>query len=132
MAAERATIDRLVAAHLSDKIGAQFDARINGLVGAGIFVTLSETGADGFVPVLSLGGDRFIYNEKAHALVGARTGETYTLGDRVEVVLKEVSPVSGGMRFEIVTPGRPGKPAGPPASRAQSRGRRRKPAARRA
>jgi ribonuclease R len=111
MAAERTTIDRLVAAHLSDRIGTQFDARINGLVSAGIFVTLSETGADGFVPASTLGADRFLYNEKTHSLVGARTGETYTLGDRVEVVLKEVSPVSGGMRFEMVTPGRPGKPA---------------------
>ena len=53
MAAERATIDRLVAAHLADLIGAHFDARINGVVGAGLFVTLSDTGADGFVPVSS-------------------------------------------------------------------------------
>jgi ribonuclease R len=111
MAAERATIDRLVAAHLSDRIGAQFDARINGLVSAGVFVTLSETGADGFVPASTLGGERFVYNERSHSLVGTRTGETYTLGDRVEVVLKEVSPLSGGMRFEMVTPGRQGKPA---------------------
>jgi ribonuclease R len=113
MAAERATIDRLVAAHLSDQIGARFDARINGLVGAGLFVTLSETGADGFVPAATLGADRFLYNEKTHALVGARTGETYRLGDKVEVVLKEVAPVSGGLRFEMVTPGRQGEPAGP-------------------
>lgn len=124
MAAERATIDRLVAAHLSDKIGAQFDARINGLVGAGIFVTLSHTGADGFVPASTLGGDRFLYNEKAHALVGARTGETYRLGDRVEVVLKEVSPVSGGMRFEMLSPGRPGRPAGSRGAQRPVKGKR--------
>jgi ribonuclease R len=109
MAAERDTIDRLVAAHLSDRIGSRFDARINGVVGAGIFVTLSETGADGFVPVSSLRGDRFIYDESAHSLIGERTGETYRLGDRVDVELKEVTPVSGGMRFEIVSAGRKGK-----------------------
>ncbi|MGH6874452.1 MAG: ribonuclease R, partial [Aestuariivirgaceae bacterium] len=59
MAAERATIDRLVAAHLADRIGAHFDARINGVIGAGLFVTLSETGADGFIPVSSLSGGYF-------------------------------------------------------------------------
>jgi ribonuclease R len=111
MAAERSTIDRLVAAHLSDRIGARFDARINGVVGAGLFVTLSETGADGFVPVSTLGTDHFLFNESAHSLIGQRSGETYRLGDRVEVELKEVTPVSGGMRFAMVSKGRAGKPA---------------------
>jgi ribonuclease R len=110
MAAERATIDRLVAAHLADRIGAHFDARINGVVGAGLFVTLSETGADGFIPVSSLSGGYFVYDEASHALVGERTGETYRLGDRVEVELKEVTPVSGGIRFAMISPGRKGKP----------------------
>jgi len=110
MAAERATIDRLVAAHLADRIGAQFDARINGVVGAGLFVTLSDTGADGFIPVSSLSGGYFVYDEASHALVGERTGETYRLGDRVEVELKEVTPVSGGIRFAMISPGRKGKP----------------------
>ena len=110
MAAERATIDRLVAAHLSDRIGTHFDARINGVVGAGLFVTLSETGADGFIPVSSLSGGYFVYDESSHALVGERTGETYRLGDRVEVELKEVTPVSGGIRFAMISPGRKGKP----------------------
>ena len=110
MAAERATIDRLVAAHLADRIGAHFDARINGVVGAGLFVTLSETGADGFIPVSSLSGGYFVFDEASHALVGERTGETYRLGDRVEVELKEVTPVSGGIRFAMISPGRKGKP----------------------
>ena len=110
MAAERATIDRLVAAHLADRIGAQFDARINGVVGAGLFVTLSDTGADGFIPVSSLSGGYFVYDEASHALVGERTGETFRLGDRVEVELKEVTPVSGGIRFAMISPGRKGKP----------------------
>ena len=126
MAAERATIDRLVASHLSDKIGAKFDARINGVVGAGLFVTLSETGADGFVPAVSLGGERFLFNESAHSLVGTQTGETYRLGDRVEVELKEVTPVSGGMRFAMVSPGRKGHPISMRSVQARERGRSKK------
>jgi ribonuclease R len=124
MAAERATIDRLVAAHLSDRIGARFDARINGVVGAGLFVTLSDTGADGFVPAASLGSEYFVFNESAHALVGEKTGETYRLGDRVEVELKEVTPVSGGMRFEMISPGRKGKPISRRAARPAVRSKR--------
>lgn len=124
MAAERATIDRLVAAHLSDRIGARFDARINGAVGAGLFVTLSETGADGFVPVSSLGTDHFVFNETTHSLVGEKTGETYRLGDRVEVELKEVTPVSGGMRFKMISAGRKGKPISRRAARSRRKSKR--------
>jgi ribonuclease R len=124
MAAERATIDRLVAAHLSDRIGARFDARINGVVGAGVFVTLSETGADGFVPVSTLGTDHFLFDERSHSLIGQRSGETYRLGDRVEVELKEVTPVSGGMRFAMVSKGRPGKPGTRQATSSRRKGKR--------
>src|SRR5690606_13506999 len=55
MAAERDTVDRLVAEHLASRIGEEFSARISGIARAGIFVLLPEYGADGFVPVSSLG-----------------------------------------------------------------------------
>lgn len=110
MAAERETVDRLVAAHLSTQVGATFPARISGVVGAGLFVSLSDSGADGFVPAATLGTDYFAYDEKSHSLIGTRTGETYQLGDRVEVKLKEATPVAGGLLFEMVSEGRAGKP----------------------
>ena len=53
--------------------------------------------------------------------MGQRTGETFQLGDQVEVKLLEVTPVSGGLRFEMVSEGRKGKP--PP----QRHGRRQPP-----
>jgi ribonuclease R len=110
MAAERETVDRLIAHHLAGQTGAVFPARIGGVVGAGLFVTLSDSGADGFIPVNSLGSDYFVLDEKRHALVGEHSGETFQLGDRVEVRLMEAAPVSGGLRFEMVSQGRPGKP----------------------
>ena len=45
-----------------------------------------------------------------HALIGERSGDTYQLGDRLEVKLVEATPVSGGMRFEVVSDAREGKP----------------------
>ncbi len=111
MAAERETVDRLIALHLSTQTGAIFRGRIGGVVGAGLFVKLDDSGADGFVPVTTLGKDYFVYDQTRHALIGERTGETWQLGDRLEVRLVEVTPVSGGMRFEVVSEGRKGKPA---------------------
>ncbi len=106
MAAERETIDRLVAHWLADRVGATFTGRIAGVTRAGLFVKLSETGADGFVPISSLGNEYFRYDEARHAVVGTRTGEMHQLGDPVEVRLLEVAPLAGALRFELLTEGR--------------------------
>ena len=75
-------------------------------------MTLDETGADGFVPISSLGTEYFHREESLRALVGARTGETFRLGDSVEVRLVEATPVAGGLRFAMVSSGRKGAPTG--------------------
>lgn len=105
MAAERETVDRLVALHLADRIGAVFQARIGGVTRSGLFVRLKETGADGFVPISTLGQDYFHHVEEAHALVGSRTGVTFRLGDDVEVKLVEAIPSAGALRFEMMSEG---------------------------
>jgi ribonuclease R len=106
MAAERETIDRLIAHFLADRIGATFDGQISGVSKAGLFVKLKETGADGFVPAATIGDDYYRYDERTHSMRGDDTGETYRLGDKVEVKLVEAAPVAGALRFEILTKGR--------------------------
>ncbi|MGW8206436.1 MAG: ribonuclease R [Hyphomicrobiaceae bacterium] len=103
MAAERETVDRLIAAHLADRIGATFKGRIAGVTRSGLFVRLAETGADGFVPISSLENDFYHHIEEAHALVGARSNAAYRLGDSVEVRLVEAIPTAGALRFEMIT-----------------------------
>jgi ribonuclease R len=110
MLAERETNDRLIAQFLSDRIGATFDGRVAGVHRAGLFVKLSETGADGFVPARTIGDEYFRHDEAGHAMVGARSGEIYRLGDRVTVKLVEAAPVAGALRFELLSEGRPGRP----------------------
>ncbi len=127
MAAERDTIDRLVAHWLADRVGATFAGRISGVTRAGLFVKLDNTGADGFVPMRSLGSDYFHHDEARHAVIGTRSGEMHRLGDAVEVKLVEAVPLAGALRFELLSEGRvlPRKerPAAP------ARGRYRRPAA---
>ncbi len=112
MAAERETIDRLIAHHLADRIGATFSGQIAGVTRAGLFVKLQDTGADGFVPAATLGADYFGFDEATHSLIGQASGETYRLGDRVEVKLVEAAPVAGALRFEMLSDGRRGKATG--------------------
>jgi len=129
MLAERETADRLIAHFLVDRVGASFDARISGVTRAGLFVKLRDTGADGLVPARTIGDEYFRYDEKAHAMVGSRSGETYRLGDPVTVKLVEAAPVAGALRFELVSEGRRGRPVPRHQDRQQTyraRGRQRK------
>jgi ribonuclease R len=106
MAAERETVDRLIAHHLADRIGATFDGQVSGVTKAGLFIKLNETGADGFVPASTIGADYYRFDEASHALTGERTGESYRLGDKVRVKLVEAAPVAGALRFELESEGR--------------------------
>ena len=106
MKAERETNDRLIAHHLSDRIGASFEARISGVTRAGLYDKLDDTGADGFIPARTIGHEYFRYEEAMHAMVGNRSGETHRLGDRVTVKLVEAAPVAGALRFDLLSEGR--------------------------
>ncbi len=124
MKAERETADRLVAHFLADRVGASFDGHISGVTRAGLFVKLDETGADGFIPARTIGDDYYRYEEKQHAMVGSRTGETFRLGDRIAVRLAEAAPVAGALRFEILSEGRIQRQHRPPRpDRSAQRGR---------
>jgi ribonuclease R len=103
MKAERETTDRLIAHFLSDRVGAHFHGRISGVTRAGLFVKLDDTGADGLIPVRSLGGEYYQYDEARHALIGTRSGAMHRLGDTVEVRLVEAAPVAGALRFELLS-----------------------------
>ncbi|ADM10191.1 3'-5' exoribonuclease, VacB and RNase II/Ribonuclease R [Parvularcula bermudensis HTCC2503] len=103
VAAERATQDRYLASFLEDREGNDFHGRISGVTRAGLFVTLDETGADGFIPMRSLHTDYYQHDEERNALIGQRSGGHYHLGQRVEVRLLEVTPLQGGLRFEMLS-----------------------------
>ncbi|HUN51015.1 MAG TPA: ribonuclease R, partial [Candidatus Sulfotelmatobacter sp.] len=107
MAAEREAMDRFTAAFLSARIGADFRGRISGVTRFGLFVKLAETGADGLIPISTLGDDYFVHDETRHALVGRQSGVTYQLGQTVAVRLVEAAPITGGLRLELLDGGAP-------------------------
>jgi ribonuclease R len=105
MKAERETTDRLIAHFLADRVGATFMGRISGVTKAGLFVKLNDTGADGLIPVRTLGSEFYNFDEARHALIGTRSGAMHRLGDVVEVRLVEAAPVAGALRFELLSEG---------------------------
>ena len=101
MEAERDTIDRYVAAYLSERVGELLDVRITGVTNFGFFATVEGIGGDGLMPVRDLGGEYFRFDEAARTLTGADSGETFGQGQTLELRLAEANPVSGALRFEL-------------------------------
>ncbi|WP_343314286.1 ribonuclease R [Brucella sp. BE17] len=143
MLAERETVDRLIAHFLAAHLGNEYEARVTGVTRAGLFVSLATYGADGLVPISTLGHEYYLYDEANHAIAGERSGKGFRLGDNVTVRLVEALPVAGALRFEMVSEpralpmsmrshhkasrsgrtmrGRSGKPAGIPRSKKRGR-----------
>ncbi len=101
MEAERETVDRYVAAFLADRVGQILQCRITGVQPFGFFATVLELGGDGLVPAAHLGNEYFRFDEAARALVGEQSGETFRVGQHLELKLAEANPASGALRFEL-------------------------------
>jgi len=117
MAAERDTTDRYLAAYLADRVGNEFTGRISGIARFGAFIKLDETGADGLIPIRTLGREYFHFDPDAQTLKGADTGLTLGLGQKVTVRLAEAVPTTGGLMLELLSV------EGKVLPRSQSRGR---------
>ena len=100
--AERGAMDRYVAAYMAAHVGATFSGRVTSVTRFGLFAALDGTGADGLIPIRTLGQEFFAHDEGRQLLIGQRTGETYGLGDRLRLKLAEADTATGGLLFELI------------------------------
>jgi len=120
--AERDAVDRYLAAYLAERVGAVFDARISGIHPFGVFVTLIETGASGFVPMKALPQDFWMVEEGNRRLIGRRTRQVLSLGDSVEARLREANGQTGSLLFELMLGGAPAPMRGGHQGRRRGKG----------
>ncbi|HPF47855.1 MAG: ribonuclease R [Alphaproteobacteria bacterium] len=102
MVAERNSTERYIAHYMSQKIDEEFEGKINGVLNAGLFISLTETGGEGFIPISSITGDYFHYDKNHQLIEGEHSGLIFQLGDSVTVRLREANPISGGLIFELI------------------------------
>lgn len=100
--AERSSVDRFTAKWMSERIGAEFEGKINGVTRFGLFVTLDENGADGLVPIRSLPDDYYIHDEHQHALIGRKSRRIYRLGAALTIKIMEADGLTGSSVFAVV------------------------------
>ena len=105
MLAERDTTDRYLAAFLSERVGNEFSGRVSGIARFGLFVKLDESGADGMIPLSSLGREYWVYNDEMKSLTGERSGRVISVGMPATVRLAEATPLTGGLLLELLEVG---------------------------
>ena len=102
MMAERDTVDRYLAAYLSEHVDAEIEGTISGVARFGLFIRLDGSGADGLVPISTIGNEYFVYNRDSQTLSGEKSGLLLRIGKRVLVRLTEVVPLTGGLKLELL------------------------------
>jgi ribonuclease R len=88
--AERELVEWKKVRFMADKVGEVFAGYVTGVQAFGLFVELDEIYVQGLVHISSMADDYYRFEEKSHRLVGENMGQSYRLGDRVEVQLARV------------------------------------------
>ncbi len=111
-AAERRTIDRFAAALFAGQKGKVVNGIVAGVTGAGAFVSLGDGAADGFLPARTLPDDYYTLDKSGMRMVGRHNGMALGIGDAVDVLVVDVTPVNGGILLSYVDGGGTAKRAG--------------------
>ncbi len=99
MTAERESIKYKQMEYLKERIGYEYDGVISGVIESGIFVELDDSRAEGLVAFRTMGGG---FYQTAPYTAGSRTGESYTIGQRVRVRIKKIDMTARQMDLEMV------------------------------
>jgi ribonuclease R len=100
--AERELVEWKKAQFMVDRVGDEFRALVISTAKYGLFVELEDMFIEGLVPMESLPGDRYVYQENTRKVVGARTRREFSIGDEVKVCLDRVDPTERKLQFSIV------------------------------
>ena len=101
MDAERESKDLKKVEYMKDKLGAEFEGVISGVMSFGFFVELDNT-IEGLVHVSTLVDDYYHYHEDKQAIIGERTAKIYRLGDKVKVEISKVNLDAQQIDFELI------------------------------
>jgi len=104
--AERELVEWKKAKFMEDRVGEQFRALIISTTRFGFFVELEQFFVEGLVPIETLPGDRYHYNEQTRRITADRSKREFAIGDQVDVVLDRVEPMERRLQFAIVEPER--------------------------
>ncbi|MCG8608053.1 ribonuclease R [bacterium] len=100
--AERESVKLKKVEFMQRHLGGIFEGMISGVVPFGIFVEITHLLVDGLVHISDLEDDFYIHDDKNYRLIGQSTGQTYRLGDSVQVRVVRVDADERVVDFVLV------------------------------
>ncbi|HVY27973.1 MAG TPA: VacB/RNase II family 3'-5' exoribonuclease [Polyangiaceae bacterium] len=91
MEIEREVVDLYRCLLMREHIGETFEGTVSALVGSGAFVSLDAPFVDVLIRYEAMGPDQYNLSEDELSAVGARSGDTISLGDRVLLTIEDVA-----------------------------------------
>ena len=100
--AERELMEWKKVKFMQDRVGEEFEGLIVSVTKFGLFVELTDLFVEGLVPLSTLPDDRYVYHENTKQIIGQRTRKTYSLGQRVRVMVDRIDPVEKKIQFAVL------------------------------
>ncbi len=100
--AERELVEWKKVKFMAERIGEEFDALIISTAKYGLFVELTELFVEGLVPIDTLPGDEYSYQENVRKVVGKRTRREFSIGGQVRVVLDRIDANERKLQFSLL------------------------------
>ncbi|MGA8271741.1 MAG: VacB/RNase II family 3'-5' exoribonuclease [Candidatus Sulfotelmatobacter sp.] len=100
--AERELMEWKKAKFMQERIGEDFDGLITSVTKFGFFVELTDLFVEGLVPLNTLTDDYYTYHENTRQIIGQRSRKTYSLGQRIRVLVDRIDPIEKKIQFAIL------------------------------
>ena len=99
--AERELMEWKKVKFMESRVGEDFDGMIVSVTKFGMFVELNDLFVEGLIPFNSLNDDHYVFHENTRQVIGQRTRRTFSMGDRVRVILDRVDPIQKRIQFAL-------------------------------
>jgi ribonuclease R len=100
--AERELLEWKKLKFMEQRVGEDFDGLIVSVTKFGFFVELTELFIEGLVPLNSLADDTYSYHENTRQIIGARSKKTYSIGDKVRVIVDRIDHIQKKVQFAVL------------------------------
>ena len=100
--AERELLEWKKLKFMEQRVGEDFDGLIVSVTKFGFFVELTELFIEGLVPLNSLADDNYSYHENTRQIIGARSKKTYSIGDKVRVIVDRIDHMQRKVQFAVM------------------------------
>jgi ribonuclease R len=99
--AERELLEWKKLKFMEARLGEVFDGLIVSVTKFGLFVELNDLFIEGLVPLGLLEDDQYTFRENTRQIIGARTRKTYSIGDKVKVLVDRIDHLQRKIQFAL-------------------------------